>query len=77
MSRDLGYTPPPINIIKNNYPKKTRLSFETAHLRSFTIEERVCKTEFENSKQKGAPGGLRVPGSDQNGSKSTYSIMAI
>ena len=77
MSRDLGYTSPPINSIVNNYPKKTRLSFETAHLQSFPIEERVCKTEFENSKQKGARGDVRAPGSDQNGSKSTYSIMAI
>ena len=37
------------------------------YLQSFPFQECVCKTEFENSKDKVAPEGLRVPRSDRMG----------
>ena len=38
--------------------EKIPLSSETAYSQSFPFEERVCKTECENSKQKGTAGVL-------------------
>ena len=58
MSRDLGYTPPPINIIKNNYPKKHDYRLKLRIYNHFRSKNTYVKLNLKIMCRRGLPGVL-------------------
>ena len=58
MSRDLGYTPPPINIIKNNYPKKYDYRLKLRIYNHFRSKNAYVKLNLKILSRRGIPGVL-------------------
>ena len=67
MSRDLGYTPPPINIIKNNYPKKHDYRLKLRIYNHFRSKNAYVKLNLKILSRRGLPGVLGSRGQTRMG----------